>query len=332
VPDLNSIGILLAKAAMKLALESAMGDGTKGLIAAIKNIATESNVELNEQDSKMLQGTLEGTNVFFQAIFTMLRLKSAGMISVGPSGSGKTSIQNFFAKDQLTPSSESTYRTASASIPYGAWMYQVTDTPGQHLFAEARGEAIQAIENSSAKVLMLVFAGGFLKTVGIEDATGHEMKYKRPDRDPQPNLTNYLSLAIDEEIDWLEKFKKEVPSHQGTKFKYAMVVVNKLDQWFSISKQITKFYEGKLTQIDDQSNTDNLSKHLTSTRSQRFMNALTEIINAWCVQSIKPSFHYVSSQYDSFYGNPPSGDMSVAAAESSVRILRAQVRLRFLEG
>lgn len=288
---------------------------------------------MTDDDLKTLAGLLEANNTFFKTLFAMMfPYTFSGAICVGPSGAGKTSIQNFFSEDRLVPPTESTYKRFSNPVRYGAWTYQMTDTPGQHRFAEHRGEAFTAIRQGKEKVLMLVFSAGFLKTLGIIDASGSEIKYKRPDRDPKGSLEEYLSDAIDEELDWMRTVKQQVPSLENNRFTYVMVIVNKLDQWYDTRNYVAAFYEGRLLPEDDQQNNNSLTKHLNSERSKEFKKLLGEIVNNWCIQGVNPTHHYVASQYDSLYGNAPSGEMSIEAAELSLRLLRAQVRARFLGG
>lgn len=208
----------------------------------------------------------------------------------------------------------------------------MTDTPGQHQFSELRQEAFSAIRDGDEKILMLIFSAGFLRTLGLVDKDGNEIKFKRPDCEPKESLEDYLSHALDEEIHWLETAENEIRSVGKKKpFKYLMVVVNKMDQWDEIHEHVVSFYEGMPRKSAKDDNENVLSQHLTPDRSQKFRRALKRIAEAWCARGLSPTFHYVASQYDSFYDNPPSGFMSQAAVEMSLRLLRAEVRTRFLE-
>jgi len=328
----SAVAVWLAKAAASYAIRNAAGRGIDGLKSEIVRMAKSQGNSLSTQDLKTLDGLLSGSNEFFQAIFAAtVPYSYSGMICVGPSGSGKTSIQNFFAEDRLTGSSASTLLANVQHTRYGTWSYYMTDTPGQHQFAESREGTANAITDQRSKVLMLVLAGGYLKTVGMLDADGSEIKLKRPSQNASATLHAYLDQSIDEEIDWLETLVKKLPALKAKqRYKYLMVVVNKLDQWYGVRDRVVSFYTG-LASPKSPPSLPPLAQHLTAARSKRLRAALAIIASGWCIQSIKPSFHAVSAQYDSFYDNPPSGEMSQAASEQSLRLLRAQVRLRFIE-
>jgi len=214
MPAISTISTYLTKAAATFAFKRMAVKGAKGLVEWIKEKAHEDDVSLTDRDLKTINGLVVGNKEAFQVLLAkIVPWTSSGAICAGPSGSGKTSILNFFVHNRLITPTQSTSRTDPQTTRYGAWTYQMTDTPDQHGHTDSREDAFSAIKDGKEKVLMLVFAGGFLKTVGIIDAEGY----------------------------------------------------------------------------------------------------------------------YVASQYDSLYENAPSGGMSLAAVELSVRLLRAQVRVRFLE-
>jgi hypothetical protein len=334
VPGIETLGILLAKASAKWAFQKASSAGIKGLKEWIIAEANNDGSPLNQADLKTLDGLLGATNVFYKSLVSAAKpWTDAGAVLVGPSGGGKSTIASFLSTGKLAEVSEdaggTTTQVHSEKIRYHAAKYVITDTAGQHESIELKADVAEALRLGKERVLVLVMSGGFLKTRGIVDADGSEIPLKRPQRDAAPDLDSYLQGCADEEIEWLKSMAKGVGKLPPKRtFRYILVVVNKADQWWDFREHVAKYYKGMLNVSDV---IPAGVTHLTADRSNRLKEALGAVTANWGVIDANPSFHLVSSDYNSVYDRPPSGGMSRGASMLSMALLRAELRLRFRE-
>jgi hypothetical protein len=224
-----------------------------------------------------------------------------GTSIVGPSGSGKTAIFDFLATGRMSVSSTSPTGEVTHADPLTHWRYiRVHDTPGTVDHAAFGEHTLGHIRNKPIDVLLLVVSAGRLQTAGTAPFT-------RPGPVSYSNFEDYRNAALGEELEWL-RFVVSKAATPKRPIPYFMVVVNKLDLWGNDIDAVMTYYEdGKPRAISDQ------------------------IASAWCRKGVTPSFHSTAARYNSLWGMPPTGSMSIEAAETSLRILRAEIRARLLE-
>lgn len=332
MPTLSTISVWLGEASLKWIFQKVAFEGTEGLKSWIISEAEKDNKKLTKNDLNTLNGVLEGSDTFFKTVWANLKpWTDAGVLIIGPSGSGKSSLCEFLKTGQLAdPISSTTFRN-SVKVRHEARKYLITDTAGQHGHVHRREDVTKAIRLGNERVLVIMMAGGFLKTEGIIDEKGKEILYKRPNQDATASLRKYLNICAMEEINWLESIAMSVGDEieSNRRFRYILIVVNKADQWWNAREHVRKYYTCDLSENGPKAPT--LVAHLTYERSKQFKAAIDKVVKNFGVQDISPSTHVIASAYDSMYGHAPNGILSRQAVHLSMLLFRAELRLRFFE-
>ena len=291
---------LLGKAVLGGIVKSVAERTTTGLIHYLRQEAKREGCDGPEL-SEELEVLLSDDRSFWKSVAGQFKpTDRKGVVLLGPSGAGKTTVYNYLVGDGMRRVDESTAVRGHTHRRSG-WTYsRITDTPGTTHHAEFHKETLSLIKESKAKVLLLVMADGLL-------CSGADTQLKRPGRVGSfPTRQDLRKYARGEENVWLEQalaanpgVKKPVP--------HLMLAMNKLDHWSHRIDGVTKRYtEGEM---------GDLVRHAAT---------------LWCGPGSVATLHPVSSWYDSFYGKEPRGEMSTAACELSLRVLRAELRLRLM--
>lgn len=324
--DFGSLAVLFAKAAASGVVSRISHGTTDTILDWFKNEAKRSSIPLTKDELVLLNNLLRDDASFFNAITANFLWKRNGLVIAGPSGSGKSTIFNYVCNQELGPTSVSTFNTYKDEMRFGWWRYTVMDTPGQIETFDLGEKAFAAIKDGRERILLLVFGAGFLRTAGIVE------NLKRPVRSADKTFVKYLANSIAEETNWVKHAVHEVTiTRPRRRFTHLMVIVNKMDQWYERADQVVQFFEGSSRKGNDSQDHHPLSAQLTLPRGKEFRKLLATLTKKWCIAGVRPTFHYVSSLYNSVYSNAPSGKMSVEASETSMLLLRALIRLRMLE-
>ena len=272
--------------------------GKLTLAALVEIVGKHAGIEgqvLDPEQLKIVRRLLKEDNSWAKRAFAQFQtLKRKGVLIVGPSGAGKTALFNYLTGEPRIFPSGRTIKKQAGTRRFGSRIIQVIDTPGG-LHADLEKETYSFLEGGKAEILILVLANGFLDTASLPG-------FSRPGKGQFSTFTEYISEARNEELTWLRQGNVvQVPPKK--KFRYFLVVLNKMDLWANgVEEVLVQYKEGELGE------------------------AIQVVTSRWCAAGVQPSYHVVSTLYDSFLGMPPSGLLSATGSLRTLELLRAQIR------
>lgn len=234
---------------------AAAGKAVGPLLDQLNPITTPGCTPLNESTLDLLKGNADPK--WFDRIFIYLRQFGIPTISItGPSGTGKTHIHTHLAQ-RLARRIEATSEMAGHRIFTASSVFNLVDTVGRPGQLNFESHTIKPICDSD--VVMLVFAGGFLKAMDGTDEGFLDGKliYKRWGKTGDKSidvdlnkrgkkLEHYVAQCKSYELEWLqglvETLSKRPAGPWNRPRKRLFLFLNKADLWFTDMAEVKAGY------------------------------------------------------------------------------------------